>query len=59
MAFRNVAVNLLESVTMVVGPPTAKKSRPKGLLQLSGTGNLPEIKDEDLQRFKRQYGLWF
>jgi hypothetical protein len=59
MAFRNVSVNILESVTRVVGPPTAKKSRPKRLLRLSGTGNIPEIKDEDLQRFKRQYGLWF
>jgi hypothetical protein len=42
----------------VVAEPEKKKSRSKRLLKLSGTGSLSEIKDEDLQRFKRKYGLW-
>jgi hypothetical protein len=59
MALRNVAVNLLDQVPTVVAEPERKKPRSKGVVQLSATGSLPEIKDEDLQRFKRQNGLWF
>jgi hypothetical protein len=55
MALHHIAVNLLDPVPTVVAEPEKKKSRSK---KLSGTGSLSEIKDEDLQRFKRQYGLW-
>jgi hypothetical protein len=58
MALHHTAVNLLDRVPTVVAEPEKKKSRSKRLLKLSGTGSPSEIKDEDLQRFKRQYGLW-
>jgi hypothetical protein len=59
MALHHVAVNLLERLPTVVPRPEKKRPDSKRLLKLSDTGSLPEIKDEDLQRFKRQYGLWF
>jgi hypothetical protein len=59
MALHHVAVNPLDRVPTVVSRPVQKKPDSKRLLNRSGTSSLPEIKDEDLQRFKRQYGLWF
>jgi hypothetical protein len=58
MALHHVAVNLLDRVPTLVAQPVKKKPDSKRLLKLSSIGSLPEIKDEDLQRFKRQYGLW-
>jgi hypothetical protein len=59
MALHRVAVNPLDRLPTVVAGPVRKKPDSKRLLKLSSTGSLPEIKDEDFQRFKRQYGLWF
>ncbi len=59
MALHHIAVNLLDRAPTVVAEPEAQKSRSKRVPKLSGIGSLPLIKDEDLQRFKRQYGLWF
>ncbi len=58
MALHHVAVNLLDRVPTLVAEPVKKKLDSKRLLKLSSIGSIPEIKDEDLQRFKRQYGLW-
>jgi hypothetical protein len=58
MALHNVALNLLDRLPTVVAKPGKRKSRSRSVLKLSGTGSLPEIKDGDLQRFRRQYGLW-
>jgi hypothetical protein len=58
MALLPISVNLLDRVPTGVAEPEKEKSRSKRLLKLSGTGSLPQIKDEDLRRFKRQYGLW-
>jgi hypothetical protein len=58
MAKHNVAVNLLDQVPTVVAKPERKQSSSKDFVQLSANGSLPQIKDEDLQRFNRQYGLW-
>jgi hypothetical protein len=58
MAIHHIAVNLLDRVPTAVAEPEKRKSRSKRLLMLFGIGTLAEIKDEDLQRFKRQYGLW-
>jgi hypothetical protein len=59
MALHHVAVNPLDRVPTVVSRPEKKRLRIGYLLKLSDTGSLPEVKDEDMQRFKRQYGLWF
>ena len=60
MALHHVAViNVCDRVPTAVTKPKAKKSCLKPFLNLSSTSGLPEIRDEDLQRFRRQYGLWF
>jgi hypothetical protein len=58
MALQNVAVNLRDRVPTVVAEQEKKKSSSKRLLNLSRVGSSPEVRDEDLQRFRRQYGLW-
>jgi hypothetical protein len=58
MSIQNVAVNLRDRVPPVAAGQEKKKSSSKRLLDLSRIGNRPEVRDEDLQRFKRQYGLW-
>jgi hypothetical protein len=59
MALHHVAVNLLDRLPTVVARPEKKRPDSKRLLKLSDTDSLPEIKEEDLQRYRRQYGLWF
>ena len=58
MALQNVAVNLRDRVPTVVAEQEKKKSSSKRLLKLSRIARLPEVRDVDLQRFRRQYGLW-
>jgi hypothetical protein len=58
MALHHIAVNPVERVPTVMGQPKKKKPDSKRLLKLSRIGSLPEVRDEDLQRFRRQYGLW-
>jgi hypothetical protein len=58
MSLQNVAVNLRDRVPTVVAEQEKKKSSSKRLLNLSRVGSSPEVRDEDLQRFRRQYGLW-
>jgi hypothetical protein len=58
MALHRIAADLLDRLPTVAAESSRKKSRSKLPLKLSRIGNLPEIKDEDLRRFKRNYGLW-
>ena len=58
MSLQNVAVNLRDRVPTVVAEQEKKKSSSKRILKLSRIGSRPEVRDEDLQRFRRQYGLW-
>jgi hypothetical protein len=58
MSLHNVVVNLRDRVPGVVAQPGKKKSSSKRILKLSRIGSPLEVRDEDLQRFRRQYGLW-
>jgi hypothetical protein len=58
MSLQNVAVNLRDRVPPVAAEQEKKKSSSKRILDLSRIGSRPEVRDEDLQRFKRQHGLW-
>jgi hypothetical protein len=58
MSLQNVAVNLRDRVPSVAAEQEKKKSSSKHILDLSRIGRRPEVRDEDLQRFKRQHGLW-
>ena len=58
MSLQNVPVNLRDRVPTVVAEQEKKKSSSKRILKLSRIGSPPEVRDEDLQRFRRQYGLW-
>ena len=59
MALHHVAVNLRDRVPPVAAGQEKKKPSSKRLLDLSRIGSRPEVRDEDLQRFKRQHGLCF
>jgi hypothetical protein len=59
MALHRIDVDLFHRLPTVGPKPSRKKSRPKLLWDPTPIGSRHEIKDEDLQRFKRDYGLWF
>ncbi len=58
MSLQNAVVNLRDRVPAMAAEQEKKKSSSKRILKLSRIGSPPEVRDEDLQRFRRQYGLW-
>jgi hypothetical protein len=57
MASEWIPVNLPDGIQTPV-PLSETKSRPDELSELSCAASTPEVSNEDLLRFQRQFGLW-